>query len=150
MAQLVFALVSKANLGFTGGNNVLIRPALQTADPPDYILLLNPDTVVRPDAFKALIDFMDQNPMVGIAGSRLEDPDGTPQRSAFRFQSPLSEFEGNLKIGLVSHLLKKWIVAPPVVDHAFETDWVSGASMIVRREVFEDIGLTRRRLFYLF
>lgn len=142
--------VSKANLGFTGGNNVLIRPALQTADPPDYILLLNPDTVVRPDAFKALVDFMDQNPMVGIAGSRLEDPDATPQRSAFRFQTPLSEFEGNLKIGPVSHLLKKWIVAPPVVDHAFETDWVSGASMIVRGEVFKDIGLLDEGFFTYF
>src|SRR3981189_2256695 len=133
--------VSKTNLGFTGGNNVLLRPALQSADPPQYVLLLNPDTIVRPNAFKALVDFMDQNPAVGIAGSRLEDPDGTPQRSAFRFQSPLGEFEGNLKLGPVTRLLSRWIVAPPVVERSFETDWVSGASMIIRREVFEDIGL---------
>jgi N-acetylglucosaminyl-diphospho-decaprenol L-rhamnosyltransferase len=143
-------LISKTNLGFTGGNNVLIRPALQSANPPAYILLLNPDTVVRPNAFRALIDFMDQNPKVGISGSRLEDPDGTPQRSAFRFQSPLSEFEGNLKLGLVSRLLRRWIVAPPVVDHAFETDWVSGASMIVRRKVFEDAGLLDEGFFTYF
>jgi N-acetylglucosaminyl-diphospho-decaprenol L-rhamnosyltransferase len=129
------------NLGFTGGNNAVLRPALQSATPPQYFLLLNADTIVRPNAFKALVDYMDQNPKVGIAGSRLEDPDGTPQRSAFRFQSPLGEFEGNLKLGLVSRLLSRWIVAPPVVDHAFETDWVSGASMIIRREVFEETGL---------
>ena len=112
--------------------------------------MLNPDTVVRPGAFKTLIDFMLQNPTVGIAGSRLEDPDGTPQRSAFRFQSPLSEFEGNLKLGIVSRLLKKWIVAPPVVDYAFESDWVSGASMIVRRQVFESIGLLDEGFFTYF
>ncbi|NWM35105.1 glycosyltransferase, partial [Escherichia coli] len=78
---------------FTGGNNVVIGPALKSATPPQYVLLLNADTVVRPNAFRALVDFMDRHPDVGIAGSRLEDPDGTPQRSAFRFQSPLGEFE---------------------------------------------------------
>lgn len=129
------------NLGFTGGNNAILRPALQSADKPQYILLLNADTIVRPNAFKVLVDFMDQNPKVGIAGSRLEYPDGTPQRSAFRFQSPLSEFEGHLRLGLVTRLLQRWIVAPPVVNQTIETDWVAGASMIVRREVFEDIGL---------
>jgi GT2 family glycosyltransferase len=129
------------NLGFTGGNNAILRPAMQSADPPHYFLLLNADTIVRPNAFKALVDYMDQHPKVGIAGSRLEDPDGTPQRSAFRFQSPLGEFEANLKLGLVSRLLRRWIVAPPVEDRTLETDWVSGASMIIRREVFADTGL---------
>jgi len=129
------------NLGFTGGNNAILRPAMQLADPPQYFLLLNADTIVRPNAFKALVDYMDLHPKVGIAGSRLEDPDGTPQRSAFRFQSPLGEFEANLKLGLVSRLLARWIVAPPVVNRTFETDWVSGASMIIRRKVFEDAGL---------
>jgi len=135
------------NLGFTGGNNAILRPALESADKPQYFLLLNSDTIVRPNAFKALVDFMDNNPEVGIAGSRLEDPDGTPQRSAFRFQSPLGELEGSLKLRPVSRLLERWIVAPPVVDYAFETDWVAGASMIVRRQVFKDIGLLDERFF---
>jgi len=129
------------NLGFTGGNNVILRPALQSSDPPQYVLLLNADTIVRPNAFTALIDFMDQHPKVGIAGSRLEDPDGTPQCSAFRFQSPISEFEAGLRLGMVSRLLKRWVTAPPVTDHATETDWVAGASMIIRQQVFRDIGL---------
>ncbi len=131
----------RPNLGFTGGNNVIIQQALQSADPPQYVLLLNADTIVRPNAIKALIDFMDQHPQVGIGGSRLEDPDGTPQRSAFRFQSPMSEFEGSLKLGLVTQLLRRWIVAPPVPEQACQTDWVSGASMVIRREVFRDVGL---------
>src|SRR5262249_32746753 len=79
----------EVNLGFTGGNNVIIRPALESPDPPEYVLLLNPDTIVRPNALTALVDFMELNPGIGIAGSRLEDPDGTPQRSAFRFKSAL-------------------------------------------------------------
>lgn len=129
------------NLGFTGGNNVILCPALQSASPPQYVFLLNADTILRVKAFKQLIDFMDQHPAVGIAGSRLEDPDGTPQCSAFRFPSLLSELEGALRFGFVSRLLRRWVVAPPVSDEPCETDWLAGASMIVRREVFRDIGL---------
>src|SRR5438105_11212324 len=43
------------NLGFTGGNNVILRPALQSTDPPQYVLLLNADTIVRPGTLKALV-----------------------------------------------------------------------------------------------
>jgi N-acetylglucosaminyl-diphospho-decaprenol L-rhamnosyltransferase len=143
-------VASKTNLGFTGGNNLLIQPALQSVDPPDYVLLLNPDTIVRPNAFNALIDFMDKNPIVGIAGSRLEDPDGTPQRSAFRFKSPLGEFESQIRVGPVTRLLSRWVVAPPVVDYACETDWVAGASMIVRRDVFDRAGLLDEGYFTYF
>ncbi len=128
------------NLGFTGGNNAILRPALQSPDSPQYFLLLNADTIVRPNAFKALVDFMDAHPEVGIAGSAQEYPDGTRHNSAFRFPTPISEFEGNLKLGPASRLLKKWVVALPA-NCACAVDWVSGASMIIRREVLDDVGL---------
>jgi GT2 family glycosyltransferase len=122
------------NGGFAYGNNAAIRPALQSTNPPPYVLLLNPDTVVRPDALKTLVDFMNEHPDVGIAGSRLEDPDGTPQRSAFRFHTVFSELDFGLRLGVVSKLLSKWVVAPPPSDETHQTDWVAGASMIIRRE----------------
>jgi GT2 family glycosyltransferase len=109
--------------------------------------LLNPDTVVRRGALRALVDFMDANRSAGIAGSRLEDPDGTPQRSAFRFPTELGELESMARVGLVSRLLDRWIVAPPVSDTACETDWVAGASMIIRREVLDSIGSLDERYF---
>jgi N-acetylglucosaminyl-diphospho-decaprenol L-rhamnosyltransferase len=138
------------NLGFTGGNNVIIRPALQSADPPQYVLLLNCDTRVHPNAFKALVDFMDGHPKVGIAGSRQEDPNGTPLCSAFRFPSPQSEFEGTVRVGVVTRLLKRWSVAPPICNDPCQCDWLSGACMIVRREVFRDIGLLDEGYFTYF
>jgi N-acetylglucosaminyl-diphospho-decaprenol L-rhamnosyltransferase len=130
-----------SNLGFTGGNNVILRAALHPANPPQYVLLLNADTIIQPDAFKALVEFMDQHPKVGIAGSRLEGPDGAVQASAFRFMTPMSEFERGIKFGPVTRLLHRWLVVPPLPAQTSETDWVSGASMIIRREVFRDIGL---------
>ncbi|MBF2049605.1 MAG: glycosyltransferase family 2 protein [Elainella sp. C42_A2020_010] len=138
------------NGGYAFGNNAAIRAALDTPHPPEYILLLNPDTVVRPGALKALVDFMDTHPDVGIAGSRLEDLDGTPQRSAFRFPSIFSELDGGLRLGIVSQLLATWAVAPPVSDVACQTDWVAGASMMVRRQVFETVGLMDEKYFLYF
>jgi N-acetylglucosaminyl-diphospho-decaprenol L-rhamnosyltransferase len=138
------------NLGFTGGNNVILRPALQSLDPPQYVLLLNADTIVQPNAFKALVDFMDHNPKVGIAGSRMEDPDGTVQRSAFRFPTPISEFEGSIKLGGITRLLSRWNTAPPAPMQVAEADWVSGTSTIIRRGVFQDIGLLDEGYFTYF
>jgi N-acetylglucosaminyl-diphospho-decaprenol L-rhamnosyltransferase len=129
------------NLGFTGGNNIILQPALRSADPPKYVLLLNADTIVHRDSLRRLLDFMDEHPSVGIAGSGLENPNGTPQRSAFRFPSAWSEFEGSICLGLVSRLLSRWTVVPPLPNRACEVDWVSGASMIIRREVFAKIGV---------
>lgn len=129
------------NGGFAFGNNAPIRAALQAEPKPDYVLLLNPDTVVRSGALQALLDFMNANPQVGIAGSRLEDLDGTPQYSAFRFHSLWSEIDSGLRLGLVTKLLQRWVIAQPIADAPCQTDWVAGASMIVRREVLETAGL---------
>jgi N-acetylglucosaminyl-diphospho-decaprenol L-rhamnosyltransferase len=138
------------NPGFAGGNNAALRPLFTGPNPPDYVLLLNPDTVVRPGAVRTLAEFLEKHPHVGIAGSRLEDPDGTPQRSAFRFPGVASELEDGLRLGLVSRLLRRRMVAPPVRDDAHPTDWVAGASMLVRREVFEAVGLMDERYFLYF
>ncbi|MGD2182950.1 glycosyltransferase family 2 protein [Lusitaniella coriacea] len=129
------------NGGFAFGNNAPIRREIASQNLPPYVLLLNPDTVVRPGAISALLEFMEAHPQAGIAGSRLEDPDGTPQRSAFRFHTILSELEGGTRLGAVSRLLSRWIVAPPVSDTPCKTDWVAGASMMIRREVIEQAGL---------
>ncbi|MBL8792738.1 MAG: glycosyltransferase family 2 protein [Planctomycetia bacterium] len=134
-------LVLDKNLGFAGGNNAALRPLLAEPKPADYFLLLNPDTVVRPGAVTTLIEFLEHHPRAGIAGSRLEDPDGTPQRSAFRFPTVPSEFEHGIRLGPISRLLRSSIVAPPVTDATHRCDWLAGASMLVRKEVFDDIGL---------
>lgn len=128
------------NRGFTGGNNVIIRDALRWADPPEYFLLLNADTLVQRGALKALVDFMDSHSQVGIAGSRLENPDGSLQGSPFRFQGIATEFEKALRLGVVSRLFPHWSVCLPKPLGACRVDWVSGASMIIRRQVVDAIG----------
>jgi GT2 family glycosyltransferase len=138
------------NAGFAAGNNAALRRALAGPKRADYLWLLNPDTVVRPGALNGLLQFMEAHPEVGIAGSRLEDPDGTAQRSAFRFPGIASEFERGMRLGVLSKLLRRYQVAPVVRDQAHPTDWVSGASMMVRREVLESVGLLDDRYFLYF
>jgi N-acetylglucosaminyl-diphospho-decaprenol L-rhamnosyltransferase len=138
------------NRGFTGGNNVILRDALAWPNPPRYFLLLNADTIVRPGALRPLVDFMDTHPQAGIAGSRLEDLDGTVQCSAFRFPTLWSQIENGLSFWPASRLLRRWTVAPPPPRQAGRTDWVSGACLIVRREVLQTVGLLDEDLYTYF
>ena len=135
-------LPSTVNGGFSYGNNYAIRPALQNPQPPDYFLLLNPDAQVRPGALKALVDFLDQHPQVGIAGSSFEEQNGKLWPYAFRFPGIISEFENGSRLGIITQLLSPWKVVN-VMDQDREQaiDWLPGASMMIRREVFESVGL---------
>lgn len=138
------------NGGFAFGNNAAIRIALESVQPPDYILLLNPDTIVRPHALEPMVDFMIAHPTVGIVGSRLENPDGSPQNSAFRFPTLLNELDFSWRFGFLSKLLSRWALTPPRSESPCQTDWVSGACFMVRREVFEAVGLLDENYFMYF
>lgn len=129
------------NGGFAYGNNEAIRPALAAADPPQYVLLLNSDTLVRSGAVQALVDFLERHPQAGMVGSRLEDPDGTPQASTFRFPSLLSELDETLRFGPLHRLWNRYVTLVPTPPTACRVDWVAGASLLIRREVFDTVGL---------
>lgn len=132
---------SDLNGGYAYGNNFAIRPALQSDNPPAYVWLLNPDTVVRPGALKALVEFMQERPQAGICGSSFEEANGEPWPIAFRFPSILSELESALRLGVVSKLLANWAIVHTMTDQQCQVDWLPGASMLIRRDVFESIGL---------
>ena len=128
------------NGGFAYGVNAGVQPALTSANPPDAFLLLNPDTYTHPGAVGTLADYLVANPGVGMVGSRVEDPDGTVQHSRFRFPSISNTLDDGLKLGLVTRLLRKRTTCPPLVDTPHQIDWLSGACMLVRRDVFEKVG----------
>ena len=134
-------LPSDVNGGYAYGNNLALVQAFKQNQRPDYVYLLNPDTIIRPGAMRELMAFMEANPTVGITGSRLEDLDQTPQYSAFRFPTLGSEIDQGLKLGIVTKLLSRWVTILPMTDQPCPADWVAGASMMVRTEVFEDVGL---------
>lgn len=143
-------MVVHPNRGFCGGNNLVMEQVLAWDDPPEYLLLLNADTLVEPGSFSQLVAFMDAHPRAGIAGSRLLAPDGQVQASPFRFPSVFSEFDRGLNLGAVSRLLRPWSVVLTPPDEPCRADWVAGASMIIRRTMLDEIGLLDGDLYTYF
>ncbi|MGB6309656.1 MAG: glycosyltransferase family 2 protein [Steroidobacteraceae bacterium] len=127
------------NGGFAYGNNLGIERAY-AAGTPSYVYLLNPDAQVRPGAIGSLVHFMEAHPKIGIAGSSFENLDGSDWPIAFRFPSLVSELTQGLEFGFISRLLEPWIVARQMSRSNEEVDWICGASMLIRPEVFAAIG----------
>jgi len=127
------------NGGFAYGNNLGLYHAC-TERSPDYVYLLNPDTQVRAGAIGALARFLEAHPDVGIAGSSLENPDGSDWPFAFRFPSVISELIYGVNLGVITKILEPWHVPKRMGKHSEAVDWVSGASLMVRAEVFTAIG----------
>lgn len=138
------------NGGYCFGNNAGIRPHLFGDDVPEYIMLLNPDTYVRPGAVGALLAFLDDHREVGIAGSRLEGPDGELQNGAFRFPTPLRETLDGFRMGVLYKAIRESNALYPLSDQPMQVDWVVGAAMMIRRQVLDDVGLLDEGYFLYF
>lgn len=146
----VRVIASGHNGGFGAGNNFAIRQGLSTGDAPDFVYLLNSDAFVDPGAIRALMDFMQAHPKVGFAGSQVRGEDDTPHTTHFRFPSIAGEFEGAIKLGLVTRALKGAVVPMPASDTPVRADWVAGASMMIRSAALADIGLFDETYFLYF
>jgi N-acetylglucosaminyl-diphospho-decaprenol L-rhamnosyltransferase len=129
------------NRGFSGGNNIILREALQSSEVPDYFLLLNADTIVHSGAITGLLAEAKKQSDVGIFCPRLEWPSGEGQISCFRYMSPLSEMLAAARFGPLSKLFASWEVPKQVVDTPELIDWGSFACALIKKEVFFDIGV---------
>ncbi len=142
-------IASPVNGGFSSGNNIAIRQTLESRNTPDFFWLVNPDAWVYPGAMQALLSFARTHPRAGILGSALTDENG-PWRVAFRFPSLPGQIESGLRLGVASKLLDRWRTSRDMGDEPAIVDWVSGASMFVRREVYSAIGLMDEGFFLYF
>ena len=144
-------LESGHNGGFGAGNNFAIRRALASADPPDFVFLLNSDAFPEQDAIERLLDFMEDHPDVGLAGSQLYGTDGVPHISAFRFPTLESEVLGSTRLGVLARLLpEREVPIRPRPSESRPVDWLAGAAMMIRREVLEEVGLFDETFFLYF
>lgn len=146
----VHVIASDCNGGFGAGNNIGIRHGLPSGSAPDFVYLLNSDAFPEPGAVRTLLDHMVDHPRVGLSGSRIHGQDGAHHQTAFRFPTIQSEFESGACTGPISRLLKKYIVALPTPVHTQAVDWVAGASLMMRRDMLDQIGLFDERFFLYF
>jgi hypothetical protein len=124
-----------SNRGFSAGNNSGIRVV-----DSEYYLLLNSDTIVRPEAIAILLRTAESYPKAGLVSPRLEWPDGTPQESCFRYLSPVSEFIEAAQTGPITAFLNGFRVPSPVSDMVVHPNWTSFACVLVRHDVLGQIG----------
>ncbi len=143
---IVKLITNEENRGFAAGCNQGIQQAGGR-----YILLLNPDTIVPLNALDELVSFADEHPQAGIIGPQLLYPDGRLQYSCRHFPTVAAAlfrhtFLSRLVPGarsVTDYLMSNW-------DHneTRAVDWVSGACMLLRRELIEDIGLLDDQFFW--
>ncbi len=129
------------NGGFGAGNNFGMRLGLSDDTQPDFYYILNSDAFPQSGAIRNLLSYMVANRKVGIAGSTIRGIDGAPHETAFRFPSVAGEFEGAVRTGIVSRLLRDSIVPLPMPKETCKVDWVAGASALLRRRMLDEIGL---------
>lgn len=143
-------LASPVNGGFGAGMNLGFKTGLSDGSAPEFYYLLNSDAFVQGDTIRRLRDFLQRSPGAGLVGSYVQGTDGTPHRTAFRFPSIAGEFEASICTGLITRLLRPWVVAMEIPQQETQVDWTAGASLMIRREVIEDIGGFDERFFLYF
>ncbi len=126
------------NYGFAKGANIGMRQAQG-----EFILLLNPDTLVLECAVTSMLEYMQSHPEIGIMGPQLQDADGSLQHSCRSFptwsvyfsnrQSLLNRFSPNNKWSK-KYLLKQ-------IDHRKiqEVDWITGCGLLLRKKMLEEL-----------
>ncbi len=145
LSTWVTIIASPVNGGFAAGNNLGIK-AVQA----EYYLLTNADTILRPKAIAELLRAASAHPRGGLFSPRLEWQDGEPQISCFRFHSPVSEFINSASTALLTRLLRTFDVPLPTIDEVSRPEWTSFACVLVRKEVFDNIGLLDQEYFMYF
>ena len=145
LLDLLLHLIENAgNLGFSAAANQALRTSHAK-----YVLILNTDTEVDPEAIDILVEFGDANDQMGAAGPLLLNTDGTIQLSGRRFPSFL-DATMHAFLGIfwpenpfsVRYRMLDW-------DRQSErtVDWVSGAAMFIRREAARDVNFFDERFF---
>lgn len=143
----VILLKNSCNLGFAKANNQAMSVCSGR-----YVLLLNSDTVIREGAIDGMVEFMENTPRAGACGPKLLYADGTWQTSYGTFPSIYTDFVNQIRFNFYP-FSKALPNRPASVDRylgkrgVIPVDSLSGACMMVRREVVKQIGGLEERFF---
>jgi len=141
--KLIF---NSENSGFATANNQAIINTIG-----DYVLLLNPDTIVEPDAFTSCLKFMREHPEAGALGVRMVDGKGTflPESKRSR-PTPLTSFfkiTGANRLFPKSEIINRYYLPQIDRNQTAPADIISGAFMFINREALVKAGLPDERFF---
>lgn len=141
----VIIIENDRNLGFAVANNQGLKKATG-----EYILFLNPDTKVLPETFDKSIAFLENNPEAGAVGCRILNPDGTLQYSCKSYPSFWNYFFESTflyKLFPKNRWIGKFYMTNFDYAEVKEVDVVSGAYLLMRSRLLEEIGGWDERFF---
>ncbi|HJN18434.1 MAG TPA: glycosyltransferase family 2 protein [Armatimonadota bacterium] len=142
----VVLIANRENRGFAGGTNQALAAARG-----DYLMLLNPDTVLPPGALSDLLTFAEAHPEAGIVAPKLVNPDGSLQHSCRRFPRIAAALFRHTILGRLfpnNPWASEYIMGDWAHDSVREVDWVSGACFMVRRALYKEIGALDEGFFW--
>jgi len=129
---------NRANLGYARANNVGIAAAQG-----DYVLILNPDTIIHERALDKWVAYAERHPEAGAFGCKVLNPDGSWQEPARPF--PTIGFYWQLALRLRPNAYLGW-----KGESEREIDWQSGCCILVRNGILKELGGFDERFFYHF
>lgn len=136
------------NLRFAKGNNVAIR-----ASRGEYVLILNPDTIMQQGTLDGIVQYADQRPEAGAFGCRIVFPDGTLQPVQRPIQTIRCEWCWALGLGVLGHLSDFFQAGSYVKWHG-ETErtvgWLAGCFILARGELLRRLGGFDEQFFYYY
>ena len=142
----VILIENDHNAGYTFPNNQGLRRAKG-----DYLMLLNPDTLVLPGSLDGLVKFMDINSEIGICGPKVLNPDGSLQQPCRRGEprplAVISYFLGLSRLFPKSKVFGGYLLNYLPEDETHRVDGVAGSCLLIRREVINQIGFLDERFF---
>ena len=131
---------SGENRGFASGNNVGIRIAMDQG--ADYVLVLNNDTILEPNCVSILVAYAEQDALAGVMSPQLVDSEGQHDPTCTRRRPTLRELFWNDGIWTNRKLQGRVRYgAAYTLDGPSEVEVISGACMLFRRSLVEEIGL---------
>jgi N-acetylglucosaminyl-diphospho-decaprenol L-rhamnosyltransferase len=131
----VDAVHNQVPLGFAA--NVNRGTALTTAE---FVLSANPDAIPAAGAVASLVTFMRDHPHCGIAGPRMEYPDGSWQASRRRFPTVTGTIVRRTPLRLVVPQRSHLHLDEPPPDEPVEADWMLGGFLLMRRAMLDELG----------
>jgi GT2 family glycosyltransferase len=141
----VSVIGNQVNRGFGAAHNQALRAAKGR-----YWLVLNSDAVPTAGALRTLVDFLDANPDVAVAGPKLRYPDGTLQSSRRRFPTPMTLLLESTQLQRFwpdNAQLRWYYVEDRSADEPQDVDWLVGACLCVRGAAAAQVGLLDERFF---
>lgn len=133
---------NKKNLGFSKANNIALKSIENNSD---YVLFLNPDSIIQPDTLERMLPEIEKRPEVGMAGCLIRNLDGSEQAGCRRrIPTPWRTLVRTFKLNYLFKNNKKFqcisMVNTPLPTEPTELEAISGAFMLVRMNAILDVG----------